>query len=77
MCSLGHRAFGASDDKAAENQASQLKYLNSAKRSIIRVSNEILEKDISSSPRIGVDYAGRDAKLLYRFYIKNNKWVSK
>ena len=35
------------------------------------------KKDILSSPRIGVDYAGRDAKLPYRFYIKNNKWVSK
>ena len=37
----------------------------------------ILKKDISSSPRIGVDYAGRDAKLPYRFYINNNEWVSK
>ena len=27
-------------------------------------------------PRIGVDYAGVDAKLPYRFYITNNKWVS-
>ena len=35
------------------------------------------EKDISSSPRIGVDYAGGDAKRPYRFYINNNKWVSK
>ena len=35
------------------------------------------KKDILSSPRIGVDYAGRDAKLPYRFYINNNKWVSK
>mgnify|MGYP001285864703 FL=1 len=34
------------------------------------------EKDILSSPRIGVDYAKEDATLLYRFYIKN-KWVSK
>ena len=37
----------------------------------------IKKKDILSSPRIGVDYAGKDAKLPYRFYIKNNKWVSK
>ena len=37
----------------------------------------IIEKDILSSPRIGVDYAGRDAKLPYRFYINNNKWASK
>ena len=37
---------------------------------------KIAKKDILSSPRIGVDYAGTDAKLPYRFYIKNNKWVS-
>ena len=37
----------------------------------------IIEKDILSSPRIGVDYAGRDAKLPYRFYMNNNKWVSR
>jgi len=40
-------------------------------------SIHIDKKDILSSPRIGVDYAGDDAKLPYRFYIKNNKWVSK
>ena len=37
---------------------------------------KFLEKDILSSTRIGVDYAGKDAKLLYRFHIKDNKWVS-
>lgn len=34
------------------------------------------KKDIIASPRIGVDYAGEDAKLLYRFYIKGNPFVS-
>ncbi|MBI64889.1 MAG: 3-methyladenine DNA glycosylase [Candidatus Marinimicrobia bacterium] len=38
---------------------------------------KIMKKDILSSSRIGVDYAGEDAKLPYRFYIKNNQWVSK
>ena len=38
---------------------------------------KVEKKDILSSPRIGVDYAGSDAKLPYRFYINNNKWVSK
>jgi DNA-3-methyladenine glycosylase len=33
-------------------------------------------KDIVASPRIGVDYAGKDAKLKYRFYIKGNPYVS-
>jgi DNA-3-methyladenine glycosylase len=31
---------------------------------------------IVASPRIGVDYAGEDAKLLYRFFIKGNPYVS-
>lgn len=30
----------------------------------------------SSSPRIGVDYAGEDALLPYRFYIRGNAFVS-
>ena len=33
-------------------------------------------KDILASPRIGVDYAGPDALLPYRFYIKGNPFVS-
>lgn len=32
--------------------------------------------EIGVSPRIGVDYAGPDAELPYRFYIKGNKYVS-
>jgi len=34
------------------------------------------KKDIFTSPRIGVDYAGKDALLPYRFYIKGNPFVS-
>jgi DNA-3-methyladenine glycosylase len=33
-------------------------------------------KQIVASPRIGVDYAGKDAELKYRFYIKGNLYVS-
>ena len=33
-------------------------------------------KEIFTSPRIGVDYAGEDALLPYRFYIKGNPFVS-
>ena len=40
------------------------------------IKNNISKKDITSGPRIGIDYAGVDAKLPYRFYITNNKWVS-
>lgn len=36
----------------------------------------INEKDIGYSKRIGVDYAGTDALLPYRFYVKGNKYVS-
>lgn len=31
---------------------------------------------VISSPRIGVDYAGEDAHLLYRYYIRDNPFVS-
>jgi DNA-3-methyladenine glycosylase len=34
------------------------------------------KKEIAASPRIGVDYAGKDALLPYRFYIKGNPFVS-
>jgi DNA-3-methyladenine glycosylase len=32
--------------------------------------------EIFTSPRIGVDYAGEDALLPYRFYVKGNPFVS-
>ncbi len=34
------------------------------------------KKEIASSPRIGVDYAGKDALLPYRFFIRDNPFVS-
>jgi DNA-3-methyladenine glycosylase len=34
------------------------------------------ERVIKASPRIGVEYAGKDAKLPFRFYIKGNPYVS-
>jgi DNA-3-methyladenine glycosylase len=34
------------------------------------------QKQILASPRIGVDYAGKDALLPYRFYVKGNPNVS-
>lgn len=33
--------------------------------------------DIASGPRIGIDYAGDDALLPWRFFLKNSIWVSK
>jgi DNA-3-methyladenine glycosylase len=32
---------------------------------------------IAAMPRVGVDYAGEDALLPYRFYVKGNPYVSK
>jgi DNA-3-methyladenine glycosylase len=34
------------------------------------------KKEIAVSPRIGVDYAGSDALLPYRFYVRGNPFVS-
>lgn len=38
---------------------------------------EIKDEDIIAGPRIGVDYAGEDALLPWRFFIKGNKFVSR
>ena len=35
------------------------------------------DNQIAAVPRVGVDYAGEDALLPYRFYLKENKYVSK
>lgn len=35
------------------------------------------DEAIAAVPRIGVDYAGDDAQLPYRFYVKGNIYVSK
>ena len=35
------------------------------------------DDEIASVPRIGVDYAGEDALLPYRFYVKGDPYVSK
>lgn len=37
----------------------------------------VLSSNVVASPRIGIDYAGEDAALPWRFYIKGNPWVSK
>ncbi|MEO8887094.1 MAG: DNA-3-methyladenine glycosylase [Mucilaginibacter sp.] len=35
------------------------------------------DTEIAAVPRVGVDYAGTDAHLPYRFYVKGNKYVSR
>ncbi|WP_062552570.1 DNA-3-methyladenine glycosylase [Peptoniphilus phoceensis] len=42
----------------------------------IASGEDISEKDLVTTKRIGIDYAGEDAKLPLRFYIKNNPNVS-
>lgn len=43
----------------------------------IREYLDVSPKDIGVSPRINIDYAGEDASLLWRYFIKDNKFVSK
>lgn len=37
----------------------------------------ISPENVAAGPRIGIDYAGEDALLPWRFWLKGNKWVSK
>jgi DNA-3-methyladenine glycosylase len=37
----------------------------------------VANTEISCGPRIGVDYAGEHAKRPWRFFLKENRWVSK
>jgi DNA-3-methyladenine glycosylase len=40
------------------------------------IGKEIKPRFIEASARIGIDYAGEDAKLPWRFTLKNNPWIS-
>jgi DNA-3-methyladenine glycosylase len=37
---------------------------------------EIKQENVVATTRIGVGYAGADAKLPWRFYLKNSPWIS-
>jgi DNA-3-methyladenine glycosylase len=39
-------------------------------------SEEVAYHDIIASPRVGIDYAGDDVSLPWRFRLKGSKWVS-
>ncbi len=43
----------------------------------IWIEDRGIDTDFVSTTRIGVDYAEEDASLPWRFYLKDNKWVSK
>lgn len=53
------------------------KYLRDTEVWIEDLGIIVKNKDILASKRIGIDYAGEDANLPWRFTIKDNKWVSK
>lgn len=38
---------------------------------------KVQSNQIMATTRIGIDYAGEDARLPWRFYLKDNEWVSK
>lgn len=40
-------------------------------------NNNVTSRNIVAGPRIGIDYAGEDALLPWRFTVKHNEWVSK
>jgi DNA-3-methyladenine glycosylase len=44
---------------------------------IADLGNKIAPGNIVAGPRIGIDYAGEDAMLPWRFLVKNNPWVSR
>jgi DNA-3-methyladenine glycosylase len=50
--------------------------LNSNELFIMDDGFVVEEPELGISPRIGVDYAGVDAQLPYRFFIRGNKYVS-
>ncbi|MBX2971341.1 MAG: DNA-3-methyladenine glycosylase [Cyclobacteriaceae bacterium] len=41
------------------------------------IGRKVSGKQLEVSKRIGIDYAGEDANLLWRFSIRDNKWVSR
>jgi DNA-3-methyladenine glycosylase len=43
----------------------------------IEEGKKIHEKDIAAGKRIGIDYAGEDAEKPWRFWVKDNPYVSK
>ncbi len=41
------------------------------------IGRKVFGKQLKVSKRIGIDYAGEDVNLLWRFSIRDNKWVSR
>jgi len=43
----------------------------------IEESKKVPDNEIVASVRVGIDYAGADASLPWRFYLKSSQWVSR
>lgn len=41
------------------------------------VGRQVRLNEIISGPRVGIEYAGKDARLPWRFTLKKNLWISK
>lgn len=41
------------------------------------LGNKIKTSEVVAGPRIGIDYAGEDALLPWRFSVRGNRWVSR
>jgi DNA-3-methyladenine glycosylase len=41
------------------------------------IGKKIARKTVEAGPRIGIDYAGDDANLPWRFTIRGNRWISR
>lgn len=52
------------------------KPLSSESLWIADVGRKVSKSQIVAGKRIGIDYAGEDAKLQWRFTVKNNEWIS-
>lgn len=59
------------------NRALNGKFLLDSEVWIEDVGKKIAKKDIEAGPRIGIDYAGEDAELPWRFSLRGNRWVSR
>lgn len=53
------------------------KFLSGDEIWIENLNGRVSGQQIGSGPRVGIDYAGDDAALPWRFWLKNNPWVSR
>jgi DNA-3-methyladenine glycosylase len=51
--------------------------LNSKRVWLEDIGKKVSTREVQAGPRIGIDYAGQDALLPWRFTMKGNPWVSK